>query len=696
MYRGKSLIRKRMVAALLVLSLAGAEGAYAQGLLVDSMAASSSVVANPSFAADFTSGPRERGEVETFLDAFFGRTDIREMANAIAVSVVRDGEVLVSKGYGTVERHADTPVEGERTGFRIASVSKVFTAAAIMQLVDQGKLNLDDNIEKYLDGYKLTNPFGRPVTIKHLLTHTTGFEVREPTDAGFVFDDAVELASLKEGVFLHFPSVIREPGTTYMYDNFASRLQGYIVEQASGQRFEEYMQQHVFQPLGMLSSSYEVTPEIAGTLAASFDAEGNPIPLYRFSPSSWPEGSMISTATDMARFMTVFLNGGKTADGTVILSPESVKAMATFQTAIHPDLPDTTYGFEAPILPSKTNGEAVISKAGDIAGFSSLLWLLPDRKTGIFLSYSSNEELRDEFFTAFMDHYFKGGRTLFGPADYEPQPEEALVRLEGLYSDLRMKLLTRVKVAGDGELVVTDYQGDHILTQLDDLLFVDDEGKILAFKEEEDGLVTALKYSNFVSYAMKAQEDRVGLPDVPLEHPYAESILGLRSFGYLEADSAELYRPGQTVTRGEFIHALNAIWNITSATNQLLFTDIEQSPYRSDIQAAAEAGLLNGTGADKFEPDRPIRREEAAVIMYRLLTASGVQAPDADVVLVPGTSDWAVDAVSSAIHWKLYGPEVVERVGQIDFASQRALNKQEMAVILFKSLGPDHIQLQGS
>jgi CubicO group peptidase (beta-lactamase class C family) len=681
-----------ILAALITLTLVGEASAYAQHQPESDHFNSVKQLAalDNSAPGDFTSGPRDAKEVEAFLNAFFAQATIKQKAGSAVVSVVQGGEVLVSKGYGITDPTSKSPIDADRATFRIGSVSKVFTAAAVMQLVDQGKISLQDNIEKYLDGYKVTNSFGTPVTIENLLTHTTGFEVREPTDSSYLTDASQKPISLKESIFEVFPPVVRKPGTSYMYDNFASRLQGYIVQQVSGEPFGSYVQKHLFQPLGMTSSSFSMTKDLVGRLISSYDAEGGAIPVYGFSPSEWPEGSMISTASDMALFMKAFLNDGRAADGTVILSPESVKTMSAYQMIIHPDLPDTTYGFESPVIPSKTNGEDVISKGGDILGYSSLLWFLPDRKTGVFISYNTNQDLRNDLFTAFMDHYYASGKSAFESEGFKAQSGAILVKFEGLYSDLRIKLLTKIEVADDGSLMVSDLYSPRKLKlkQIDELLFIDDEGKPLAFKTDANGNIIYMKYSNLYSYAAKIPEDPAVFPDVSADHPYASYILSLKSLGYLTDELSQPFQPLQTVSRGAFIHSFNAIWSIPESSNPPLFKDIENSPYRKDIQAALEAGMLNGTGNGLFEPDRPILREEAAAIVFRLLTVTGIRMPNSTAVLAPGTSEWAVDAVSSAVIWKLHGPEVTELAGIFDYGSQRALNKQELAALLFTMLLP--------
>jgi len=673
-----------MLAVLLAFGLLGETGAYASqpvsGNTATPVAAASAIMEG---------GPREAREVETFLDGFFAREAVRQKAGAVAISVVRDGKTLVSKGYGVVDQTSKAPVEAAGTAFRVASVSKVFTAAAAMQLVEQGKLSLQDNVEKYLDGYKIVNPFSKPVTVEQLLTHTTGFESVQPSDASYLFDPSVQPVSLKESIFAAFPKVIREPGSSYMYDNFASRLLGYIVQQISGEPFGSYVENHLFKPLGMTSSSFVLTKELADRMATSYDPANEAIPAYDLSPREWPEGSLVSTASDMASFMKAFLNGGRAADGTVILSPESVKAMSEYRVAIHPAFPDMTYGFESPVLPAKTNGEHVISKGGDIIGYSSLLWLLPDRTTGVFVTYNANSDLRDDLFSAFMDHYYPGGRTSFGQKGFKPEPKETLAKFEGLYSDLRIKFLTRVEATGDGALTVSDVSERHSLKQVGELAFVDEQGKPLVFRKDADGRITDLKYLNLFSYAFKLQEAQGIYPDVAADHPYASYLSALKAIGLLEDDPAKPFGPTQPVSRGAFVHAFNALWGIQASSNPSSFGDIDDSPYRGDIQAAAESGLLSGTGADSFEPNRPILREEAAVIAYRLLAGNGIREPNAESPLAPGTSAWAVEAVSSAVAWKLHGPETILANGKTDYGSRRELNKQELAALLFAMLMPN-------
>ncbi|ASA20356.1 serine hydrolase domain-containing protein [Paenibacillus donghaensis] len=198
--------RVRILTALLTLTLVGEASAFAQQPESASVTSVKQLAALTSAApGDLKSGPRDAKEVEAFLDAFFAQDAIKQKAGAAAISVVQGGKVLVSKGYGITNPTSKSQEDAIRATFRVGSVSKVFTATAMMQLVDQGKISLQDNIEKYLDGYQITNSFDTPVTIENLLTHTTGFEVREPTDASYLFDPSQQPISLKESIYDVFP-----------------------------------------------------------------------------------------------------------------------------------------------------------------------------------------------------------------------------------------------------------------------------------------------------------------------------------------------------------------------------------------------------------------------------------------------------------------------------------------------------------
>lgn len=624
----------------------------------------------------------------SFLDTFFSREDVAREAGAIAVSVVKDGQIQVEKGYGVTDISANHKTDPVQTTFRIASVSKVFTAIGLLRLVERGEISLSDSVEKFLGGYRLNNPFESPVTIGMLLAHTTGFEPREPTQDNLLLDSSEEPIGLEEAVFSNFPRVIRTPGVSYMYDNFASELQGYIIEKVSGESFNEYMKKYVFEPIGMTSSSFIQSEDLLNRLPVAYDDAGAVVPVYRLSPSVIPEGSMISTARDMSRFMIAFLNGGIASNGNSILFSASLKLMSTFQMSINEDVPDSTYGFEAPPL-NEANGYHVISKDGSVSGFSSLLWLLPDQQTGVFVTYNTNSNLKLKFFSEFMDRFYPG-ESKFGKADYKTQSYSGLAKFEGVYQNLRTGQLSGIQANIDGTLTVGDRFGKHqILKQVGDMLFVNEAGRPMAFKADEEGNVSFMKYSpQGSSYAVKSPK-APGFPNVPVDHPYAKYIFNLQSLGILKDDPSVPFGLTDFVSREQFVHEILHEFNIPISTTASVFNDLSTSPYKAEIQTAADLGLVNGTGQGRFYPERPMKREEMAIVIQRLLILSGFRASESNTILVQGTSKWAEPAVRMMVDLKIYGPEVTRFDGKVDYGPQNKLTKQELAAIMYLLILPE-------
>jgi CubicO group peptidase (beta-lactamase class C family) len=196
-------------------------------------------------------GPTDPAELEAFLDNLLATQMAEYHIPGAAVAVVRDGKVLLAKGYGYANLEKGIPVDPEQTVFRIGSSGKVLTWTAIMQLIEQGKLDLDADINTYLD-FRIPDTYPQPITLKHLLTHTPGFE--ETWYETFTFDPAAVLPP-GEWLATHIPARVFPPGDTAAYSNYGAELAGYIVERVSGQSYAQYVQEHILAPLGMVHSS---------------------------------------------------------------------------------------------------------------------------------------------------------------------------------------------------------------------------------------------------------------------------------------------------------------------------------------------------------------------------------------------------------------------------------------------------------
>ena len=191
-------------------------------------------------------------DVHAFLDGFVPMQLEREDIAGAVVLVVKDGTILFAKGYGYSDVEKKTPVTVDATLFRPGSVSKLFTWTAVMQLVEQGKLDLDRDINEYLD-FKIPAKFGKPITLRNIMTHTPGFEEQIKD---LITEDAAPAATLKQHLVTHIPERIFPPGTTPAYSNYGASLAGYIVERVSGRPFNDYVTENIFKPLGMSHSTF--------------------------------------------------------------------------------------------------------------------------------------------------------------------------------------------------------------------------------------------------------------------------------------------------------------------------------------------------------------------------------------------------------------------------------------------------------
>ncbi|MFI5106497.1 MAG: serine hydrolase domain-containing protein, partial [Terriglobales bacterium] len=191
-------------------------------------------------------------DVHAFLDGFVPMQLERENIAGAVVLVVKDGAILFAKGYGYSDVDKKAPVTVDATLFRPGSISKLFTWTAVMQLVEQGKLDLDRDVNEYLD-FKIPPKFGKPITLRNIMTHTPGFEEQVKD---LINEEGAPIATLKQHLAAHIPERIFPPGTTPAYSNYGASLAGYIVERVSGRPFNDYVTEKIFEPLGMQRSTF--------------------------------------------------------------------------------------------------------------------------------------------------------------------------------------------------------------------------------------------------------------------------------------------------------------------------------------------------------------------------------------------------------------------------------------------------------
>lgn len=357
---------------------------------------------SPAALASTGGHPLTAADLETFLDGFVPQQIGRDDIAGVVVVVVKDGNILLAKGYGYADVAAKRPVIADSTLFRPGSVSKLFTWTAVMQQVELGKLDLDHDVNEYLD-FKVPPAFGRPITLRDLMTHRPGFE---ETVRDLIGASPDQLRPLDEYLRTHMPARIYPPGKVPAYSNYGATLAGYIVQRVSGQPFDEYIDQHIYAPLQMTHSTFRqpLPATLEPLMSKGYEfASKKPQPYELVEPA--PAGSMAATGTDMAHFMIAHLTDG-TYSGGRILQPATLAAMHARQAG----WPDAMPGFALGFYEESRHGHRIIGHAGDTQYFHSDLHLILDANVGIFLSYNSagrdDVSPRTTLFEAFMDRYF--------------------------------------------------------------------------------------------------------------------------------------------------------------------------------------------------------------------------------------------------------------------------------------------------
>lgn len=261
-------------------------------------------------------GGIDRAELEAFLDDRFARDMEANHIAGAAVAVVEDGRLLLARGYGQADIENDVPVDPDRTVFRVGSVGKLFTWTAVMQLVEAGRLDLGADVNAYLD-FRIPATYPQPITLAHLMTHTSGFEDMLLES---VVSDAGDLVSEREWLTAHMAARVRPPGDSAGYSNYNAMLAGYIVARVAGQPYADYVQTHIFDPLGMAHSTVQsrMPPDLRASASVGYTFVGGafqPFPDYTPQPALLPSGGHRASVTDMARFMIAHLEGGRYGHG---------------------------------------------------------------------------------------------------------------------------------------------------------------------------------------------------------------------------------------------------------------------------------------------------------------------------------------------------------------------------------------------
>ncbi|MFV3075394.1 serine hydrolase domain-containing protein [Niveispirillum fermenti] len=414
------------------------------------------VVTSPAEDPPVTTHPLTASDVETLIDGFLPYALKRGDIAGAVVTIVKDGQILLGKGYGVADRETGQAIDPETTMFRPGSISKLFTWIAVMQQVEAGRLDLDADVNQYLD-FKLPATFAEPITMRHLMTHTAGFE-EKVKDLIVLGGPPADLGTLLAG---HIPARIFKPGTTAAYSNYATALAGYIVQRLSGEPFADYIDRHILVPAGMPHSSMAqpLPAHLAPLMAKGYESSRDPAqPFEIVNPA--PAGSLSASGADMGRFMIALLNGGEGPNGR-ILKPET---LAQMQKPHHRPLPGQQLAMGLGFYEQNRNGYRIMGHGGDTVLFHSDLALWLDEGVGLFISMNSTGDgispgpIRDELLALIADRYFPAREPAAAPAPAAETIKRA-VPVGGTFQSSRRvdsTLLSLTYLFGQGDLVTNE------------------------------------------------------------------------------------------------------------------------------------------------------------------------------------------------------------------------------------------------
>lgn len=352
-----------------------------------------------------TGGPTDPKELEAFMDGMVNAELKAHHIPGATVAVVKDGKIILAKGYGYADINKRKAVVANQTLFRVGSVSKLFIWTAVMQLAEQGKLDLDADVNVYLKDFQVPATYPRPITLKDLMTHTPGFE--DLASGGRLFvSNKTDIIPLGENLRDKMPARVRPPGELTAYSNYGSALAAHVVEQVSGMPFDKYVEAKILLPLNMNSSSYgqPLPQKLVSNMSNGCIYSDNAYTAEPFEyVQVWPAGSFSSTSEDMAKFMIAHLQNGRYGNNS-ILREATARQMHSELFTNNPKVSGWTYGF----WEMRFNNQSIIGHGGDTILFHTLLELLPEQNLGIFVSLNerSSEPAGVELLKTFIDHYY--------------------------------------------------------------------------------------------------------------------------------------------------------------------------------------------------------------------------------------------------------------------------------------------------
>ncbi|KFX60376.1 serine hydrolase [Clostridium botulinum] len=446
------------------------------------------------------SGVINSDEIKNFMDNYFNEKMKEYSVPGASVVVVKDNKEIFKMGYGYSNLEYKAKVDPDKTNFPACSVSKLFTATAILQLYEEGKLDLDRNIDDYISPYKVINKYEKPVTCRNLLTHSSGID--EESELNVSTTDENLIKSQEYYFNTHPIKVITEPNTICRYSNIGYTLLGYIVEKVSGISYEEYVKEKILKPLNMNDSTVRLKSSDMAIGYTYDDGNYTANPLaYQYTSGS---AGIIATAKDMENFIIANLNNGKFNDNN-ILSSKTLEMMHSKQFSNSEVLPGMGFGF----IRNYRNEQEIIKHEGALpSGYTTTLFLLPKDNLGIYVATNSLSALPFNFEEEFLNYFYPESNDNLNVM--EKNESKDFSKYEGIYRSydgtsktniMKLNVLfdssmdMEIKDNKDGTLTLHEFTSakEEIKTKLIEIeegVFLREDGRgKFAFRFDKDGNV---------------------------------------------------------------------------------------------------------------------------------------------------------------------------------------------------------------
>jgi CubicO group peptidase (beta-lactamase class C family) len=455
----------------------------------------------------------DRADLEAFFDgAVAVQLESKHVAGAVVAVVVGD-KVVFAKGYGYADVAERRKVDPDKTLFRVGSISKLFTWTAVMQLVEEGKLDLDADVNTYLKDVKVPSDFEQPVTLKSLLTHTPGFDDRL---LGLFARSSDEVGPLAEVLRAQMPTRVRPPGVIASYSNHGTAIAGYAVACASGKSWEDFVEERILKPLGMDQTLVRqpAKEQLPAGMSTGYKWDAGQFKAHDFEYVMIPPaGCMSMTAADAAKFMLAHLNDGQWGDRK-ILKPETARRMREPLFRHTPKTSAMCYGF----MESQRHGQRIVGHGGATLWFHSLMEMIPEHRVGLFMSYNTDTgaSVSNDVLEAFLRRYFpdpdpprvKSGADFHERADrlageyvMTRHPHSTVAKLIALLS------VVKVSVNDDDTLTVALGSTSSRYVEIEPYVFREQDGRRrVVFQEDKDGRVRYLFLADVAPVSAERRE----------------------------------------------------------------------------------------------------------------------------------------------------------------------------------------------